>query len=507
MQKTVQYAVGASMFGVIVLWLLIASKVMSNQDFDPNEHPIRGSSNRERSFESNRLQQEVQHLKVQVRALRDELHLFEKQNGRKDPKSPSHKVEHTSHDISTPLRHKRKTRAKNIKTIKAPVEDTLGISPDLDHPGKCGTSSHCRRNFVREMMKVAWAGYHDHAWGANELDPVQQGPHHNGLFGADSGATIIDAIDTLHVMGLKDEEAVARSWIASTLHFDHDHAASVFEVNIRYLGGLLSMYGLTGDSLYKDKAVDLGTHLMPAFNTPSGIPWALINLKTGKGEKFGWVHCNCAILSEFGTLQLEFTYLSSITGDAKYKNAVDKAMNLVLGQDRSQTMGMVPNFVDYSTGHLVGQDFRLGALGDSFYEYVFKYWRFMGNTNTWNSDREVFDGMMRNVDRHMVRTVDGHVMIGDLANGQLNERMDHLACFLGGTLMMASVGAKYVATPADAHQSHRPLRQSTTVLHLCCTSCMHHRKRQDCMYGCCVCAFCLAGTLRMKPCTDDSQKV
>ena len=56
---------------------------------------------------------------------------------------------------------------------------------------------------------------------------------------------------------------------------------SVFETNIRYVGGLLSAYALTGDKLFLDKASHVADKLMPAFKSPTGIPFALINMRTG----------------------------------------------------------------------------------------------------------------------------------------------------------------------------------------------------------------------------------
>ncbi len=54
----------------------------------------------------------------------------------------------------------------------------------------------------------------------------------------------------------------------------------MFEATIRCLGGLLSIFDLTGDEMFLDRAQELGTGLLKAFDTPSGIPWPLVNLKT-----------------------------------------------------------------------------------------------------------------------------------------------------------------------------------------------------------------------------------
>ena len=76
-----------------------------------------------------------------------------------------------------------------------------------------------------------------------------------------------------------------RDWVAEKLKIDDGTSdISVFEVNIRFVGGLLSCYALTGDRVFKDQAVAIAKKLLPAFNTPSGLPFAMVNLKTGKGN-------------------------------------------------------------------------------------------------------------------------------------------------------------------------------------------------------------------------------
>lgn len=56
---------------------------------------------------------------------------------------------------------------------------------------------------------------------------------------------------------------------------------SVFETNIRVVGGLLTCYALTGDVMFRDKAKAVADKLLPAFETPTGIPYALVNLENG----------------------------------------------------------------------------------------------------------------------------------------------------------------------------------------------------------------------------------
>ena len=72
---------------------------------------------------------------------------------------------------------------------------------------------------------------------------------------------------------------------------------SVFETNIRYVGGLLTAYAFTGEDIFKDKAVHVVDKLLPAFDTPTGIPYALVNMKSGNAKNFGWASGGSSILS------------------------------------------------------------------------------------------------------------------------------------------------------------------------------------------------------------------
>ena len=121
-------------------------------------------------------------------------------------------------------------------------------------------------------MKHAWDAYKAHAWGDNELRPISRKGHSGSVFGREPmGATIVDAMDTLFIMGLSDEFREGRDWIDKNLHFDRlNSEISVFETNIRFVGGLLSLYSLTGDTMFRDKAHTVAKTLLPAFKFDSG---------------------------------------------------------------------------------------------------------------------------------------------------------------------------------------------------------------------------------------------
>ena len=111
------------------------------------------------------------------------------------------------------------------------------------------------------------AAYERLAMGSDELQP--QSRRGKNFFGG-LGATIIDSLDTLWIMGLSDEYARARNWVAETLHFEKNYEASVFETTIRIVGGLVAAYDLSGDEMYLEKCTDLLEHLKPAFGTKTG---------------------------------------------------------------------------------------------------------------------------------------------------------------------------------------------------------------------------------------------
>lgn len=207
-----------------------------------------------------------------------------------------------------------------------------------------------RREVVRSMMRHGWDNYVTYAWGENELRPISKKGHSPGIFGSTKlGASIIDAMDTLWIMGLKDEFKRGRDWIDNNLSLDDVHAdISVFEFNIRFIGGLLSCYALTKDQMFVQKADEFAQKLLPAFDTPTGIPYALINPSSGYTKNYAWASSSASILSEIGSLHLEFVYLSRVTGKTVYR---DKVMAIRDYLDRmSKVNGLFPNYINPKTG-------------------------------------------------------------------------------------------------------------------------------------------------------------
>src|SRR5205807_1281048 len=136
------------------------------------------------------------------------------------------------------------------------------------------------RNQVREEFLHAWNGYKKYAWGHDDLKPLSKSYH--DWYAEPLLMTPVDALDTMIVMGLNDEAKTTRDYIATHLSFDKDIEVQNFEITIRLLGGLLSNYELTGDKRLLNLAEDLGNRLLPVFDSPTGLPYRYVNLKTGK---------------------------------------------------------------------------------------------------------------------------------------------------------------------------------------------------------------------------------
>jgi len=131
------------------------------------------------------------------------------------------------------------------------------------------------------------------------------------------------------IMGLEEEFAEARDWVATELTFNRKGRFNSFEITIRMLGGLLSAYHLSADDLFLQKAIDLGERMLPIFQTRSGIPFSFINLadKEGMPDK---ENRGMSSTAEAATLQLEFKYLSYLTDDYVYWKAVERVERFYL---------------------------------------------------------------------------------------------------------------------------------------------------------------------------------
>jgi mannosyl-oligosaccharide alpha-1,2-mannosidase len=206
-----------------------------------------------------------------------------------------------------------------------------------------------RQNKVREEFQKAWNGYKQNAWLHDELSPVS-GNFRDPFCGW--AATLVDTLDTLWIMGLQEEfEEAARAVDLIDFTTTPRSDIPVFETTIRYLGGLLAAYDVSG-GIYKnllDKAVELADILMGAFDTPNRMPMLFYRWKPAFASQphRASQRSNTA---ELGSLSMEFTRLAQLTKDPRYYDAVARITNaLSEWQDRgTQLDGVFPESIDAS---------------------------------------------------------------------------------------------------------------------------------------------------------------
>lgn len=222
---------------------------------------------------------------------------------------------------------------------------------------------------VKSEFLHAWNGYKKYAWGHDDLRPLTKSFH--DWYEQPLLMTPVDALDTMILMGLKEEADTTRKYILANLSFDKDIDVQNFEITIRLLGGLLSSHQLTGDRRLLALAEDLGNRLLPVFESPTGLPYKFVNLRTGKVRG---AETNPA---ETGTLLIEFGTLSKLTGKPIFFDKAKRA--LVETYNRRSSIGLIGTRFNVETGRWTNTDSHISAEIDSYYEYLLKSWLLFGD--------------------------------------------------------------------------------------------------------------------------------
>ena len=258
---------------------------------------------------------------------------------------------------------------------------------------------------VRAEFLHAWNSYEQYAWGHDALKPLSRTPH--DWYGESLLMTPVDALDTLLLMKLDNEADKARALITSKLSFDRDVYVKNFEITIRLLGGLLSSYQLTGDKRLLSLAEDLGNRLLPAFNSPTGLPYVYVNLRTGQ------VRDPNSNPAETGTLLLEFGTLSKLTKNPVFYDKAKRA--LVETYKRRSPIGLVGSSINVETGAWIDSDSHISGGIDSYYEYLWKCWVLFGDKDC----LEMWNASMPAVHKYLADEVRGELWYGhaDMTTG------------------------------------------------------------------------------------------
>lgn len=286
------------------------------------------------------------------------------------------------------------------------------------------------------------------------------------------GWIIVDALDTLMIMNLTSRLSHAREWISTSLDYDQDHNVNTFETTIRMLGGLLSAHylstsfpdmapvadsarGTPGEDLYLEKAADLADRILGAFDSDSGVPYASINLKDIKGVP-SHVDGGASSTAEAASLQLELKYIAMLTGEKNYWEKAERVIQVI--DDNGMEDGLLPIFIYPGTGHFRGTVIRLGSRGDSYYgmtltgenpccpadkdlEYLIK--QYLQTSKQEPIYLELWNQALAGIRKHLVTyTTHSHfTIIGERPHGlesPLTPKMDHLVCFMPGTIALAA---------------------------------------------------------------------
>jgi ER degradation enhancer, mannosidase alpha-like 2 len=254
----------------------------------------------------------------------------------------------------------------------------LPFSVSAQQPNKQKLAAEVKAEFLH-----AWNGYKKYAWGHDDLKPLSKTYH--DWYPQPLLMTPVDSLDTMIIMGFKQEADVTREYIVQNLSFDKDISVQNFEITIRLLGGLLTNYQLTGDKRLLVLAEDLGNRLLPVFESPTGMPYRYVNLKTGA------VRDPVSNPAETGTLIIEFGTLSKLTGKPVFYDKAKRA--LVETYKRRSTIGLVGEWINVETGKWTNTDSHISGAIDSYYEYLLKCWRLFGDQeckNMWvDSNRAI----------------------------------------------------------------------------------------------------------------------
>jgi len=293
------------------------------------------------------------------------------------------------------------------------------------------------------------------------------------------GATILDAMDTLLLMGERSEFDAAKDWVLANLRFEEQENVSVFETTIRILGGLLSAWDLDGrrEPRFLDKARDLADRLLVAFDSPTGIPYSTVGFRSRRKYNPPWAGGGSSI-AEVATLQLEFEALTAATGEVKYAAAMRRVMRALREHEPADSLW--PMYVSPETATFGSSVITLGARGDSTYEYLLKQWVLAGGRRGAGagnpamrgrdvpeeeataeerellaggaSREEAYFGMVRRMYDRSARAVDEHLVktcregerltyIAERHGGTPMDKMDHLVCFAGAMFALGARGA------------------------------------------------------------------
>ncbi|PHH88915.1 hypothetical protein CDD83_6895 [Cordyceps sp. RAO-2017] len=325
--------------------------------------------------------------------------------------------------------------------LPSPAADQVAAQPRPDR---------AKAEAVRRAFRTSWDGYRRHAFPHDTLHPVSNGSEddRNGW-----GVTVVDALTTAIVMG---ETGTINDMLDFIARIDFTTTArpndriSLFETNIRYLGGLVSGYDLLKGPMsnlpIERRKVDvllrqaqtLADTLSIAFETESGVPDPGLFLNPTRRNSGSSENS----LAEAGTLVLEWTRLSDQSGSAKYGQLVQRAESYLLRPTGSPEAwpGLVGSSIATADGTFQNSDGGWSGGTDSFYEYLIKMYQYDPEAFGEYRDRWVLaaDSTMEHLASHP-STRRNLTFLAQYSGQTIDPVSTHLASFAGGNFILGGV--------------------------------------------------------------------
>ncbi|TFK22434.1 seven-hairpin glycosidase [Coprinopsis marcescibilis] len=280
---------------------------------------------------------------------------------------------------------------------------------------------------VKEMFVGSYEAYKTYAWGFDDLYPMSKtgGNGRNGW-----GATIVDSMSTMYIMGLTDlfEEAVEFSSKIDFTQSKIPDKVSVFETTIRFLGGLLSAYEMS-DGKYPaliERATELTDKMAYAWIGDNNIPHGFLNFTDNTA------FIARTNIAEAGTLLLEWETLSKHTGNNTYAELTLRSQRHIASLP-SPFPGLAVTWIQPDTGEWIGGYITWGGAADSYYEYLIKHARLSNTDDHLFADvwATAVDSSIHNLMK--TSTVGNFTYLADFdSNSTIRHIGSHLACFHGG---------------------------------------------------------------------------
>ncbi|CAH7674958.1 glycoside hydrolase [Phakopsora pachyrhizi] len=352
---------------------------------------------------------------------------------------------------------------------------TSALKIQADH-FKSVPDAAARARTIRQTFKNGFNSYKKYAWGHDEVGALT-------LNGSDSrngwGATIVDSLTTLQLMGLVEEFSEALDHIKKIDFSNTTSEVSLFESTIRYIGGMISAYEASARSqrILLRKSIELADRLMFAWKNDSALPFGYLNFTDNSVVLVDGMKTN---LAEAGSLVLEFYKLSKNSHNSTYLEMAESSMKAIMDSP-SPWPGLHPTFLDPISAKPV--EVTWGAGSDSYYEYLNKFSLMTGNQNPrYLKEWELaVDSSIKHLIRAAASTTATcplsyfsdklysekriYMSSYDSILNRTSYTMSHLDCFVGGNFMLGgkmlqnqtivSYGLKLVETCADSYSSSR----------------------------------------------------